>query len=88
MTDQWPNGSGTVIPRSLARAALGAIVTVTGAALAVSAWAIITMYDVGVFVGEARTTMGTNKTNIEGMQHDIADNGKAIAKMEGRHEED
>jgi len=84
MSDQ-PNGNSLTMPRWLAHVALWVLLSVAGATGTVSVWAVLTMWDVGVFVGEARETMSANRKGLNSVTIKAGANGEAIARLEGQH---
>ena len=84
MTDR-ANGQEWVLPRWLAHVALWVLLAVASAAGTVSVWAVLTMWDVGVFVGEAREVMSANRKGLDAVTIKAGVNGEAIARLEGRY---
>ena len=81
----WPNGSSWILPRWLAYVVLWVVLAVASAAGTVSVWAVLTMWDVGVFVGEAREVMSANQKGLDAVTIKAGANGEAIARLEGQH---
>ncbi len=81
----WPNGNSWVLPRWLAHVVLWVFLGVAGAAGTVSVLAVQAMWDVGVFVGEARETMKANGKGVAAVTIKANANGEAIARLEGQH---